>query len=263
MSQSSLLPLEPDSPIRRSLRGESIRSLRELLQASLSASSLPVYDEKKIETAKEVVDAPEKVDAPEEVDPAEKLDTSEKVAAASLHATHVRSKLLQNLGITKPPASSIVPSNPAAASSSEPWGPDYELPLNDHDKDDDADENPRKRRLQFDSTVVVHPIPSHKVYSDRIRNTIWTGAYELQENVARNSLEFSFEHWNPDEVLDEENGLIYHHQEWIHPVHYGYKPPPAKTPDEIWKENCDRLGIKPAEYYHSLPIVNKRQTSVR
>ena len=120
----------------------------------------------------------------------------------------------------------------------------------------------RRRRLQFDPAVRVHPIPSHGVYSQRVRHTIWTGADELAENVARNSLEFSYEDWDSQKVLDEDTGLVYHQGgEWIHPVHFDLHPPTApedddepvlSSSDEIWKQTCERLGIQPAEYYHSI-----------
>jgi len=136
--------------------------------------------------------------------------------------------------------------------------------------------------------VAVRPIPSHKVYSDRIKSTVWSSAWELEENVARNSLEFSFENWDPDQVLDEDTGLLYYRGELIHPIHFGQMPAEAEQQqqqdeaaaemeaeaaankeetkgggeastssstseeDEIWKQTCERLGILPAEYYHSL-----------
>jgi len=118
----------------------------------------------------------------------------------------------------------------------------------------------RRRRLQFDPTVRVHPIPSHVVYSQRVRHTIWTGADELAENVARNSLEFSYEDWDSQKVVDEDYaGCLVYDQggQWIHPVHFELSPPGdepvlSSSDDEIWKQTCERLGIQPAEYYHSI-----------
>ena len=213
--------------------------------------------------------------------------------------------------------STTTPLPPPAGKNSEPWGPSYTISLNDASNFSPADvsstesttstatadnsvqnsggadvvvdpppstTHPKKKKpLRFHPTVTVHPIPSCKVYSSRIRDTIWTGSYELHENVARNSLEFSYEDWDPEHVLDEDTGLIYvQHQttnnntnnnpgkkmnngggEWVHPVHYGAPARDMGTPlasDEIWEYTCQqKLGIPTAESFHSLPSITQNK----
>ena len=73
--------------------------------------------------------------------------------------------------------------------------------------------------VRFDTTVKAHPIPSHTVYSKRMKQTIWSSAQELEENVARNCYEFEAENWNFDDVADDED-MIWYHGQWVHPVHF-------------------------------------------
>jgi len=134
----------------------------------------------------------------------------------------------------------------------------------EHSNDDDDDDNPqsilpRRRNLHFEEIVTVHPIPSYAVYSSRVRRTIWTDGAELAEQVARNSLEFSYEQWDAAQVVEEDQMLRYQN-EWIHPVHFAdgdhesqqESPERGLSSDDIWIQTCERLGIQPAEYYHSI-----------
>ena len=90
----------------------------------------------------------------------------------------------------------------------------------DKDGDDMAAPAPLpKRRVHFQATVKAHPIPSHSVYSKRMKQTIWSSAQELEENVARNCYEFEAENWNFDNVVDEDD-MIWYHGQWVHPVHF-------------------------------------------
>jgi hypothetical protein len=50
-----------------------------------------------------------------------------------------------------------------------------------------------KKRLAFQETVQVVPIPMRNEYSSRVRSRLWTNAAELYENAARNTLEFAYE----------------------------------------------------------------------
>jgi hypothetical protein len=75
--------------------------------------------------------------------------------------------------------------------------------------------------VHFVDTVTVHPILKHSAYSRRIRRTVWTDAREMQENVARNCLEFQAEGWALDGVLDD-HAMVLYEGERIHPVHFAH-----------------------------------------
>jgi hypothetical protein len=305
---------QPYSPrLQRALKGESIRSLRgSFLQKSLSYQELeqsstlslptsPVSSPENDNVNKEQHD--EKIQQNEVAgstadaadDTAKPIIENNNSAALPVlpsrrrPAHEVRLQFLQNLGIYQKPPPPPDPSTDNASSSNnnstttfEPWGPSYTGFLNDTDNDNDNDDDSssccpikENRHIRFQPITKIHPIPSHKVYSNRIKQTIWTGAEELGDNVARNSLEFSYEEWNADNVIDEESGLIYFHGSWVHPVHFGNyltttttttttttQPPQQQqqqqsvvndlSSDEIWRQEWQRLGIQPAEFYHCL-----------
>ena len=95
----------------------------------------------------------------------------------------------------------------------------------DDDKTDTVEDQvttqppPPKKGVRFDATVKAHSIPSHTVYSKRMKSTIWSSAQELEENVARNCYEFEAENWNFEDVVDEDE-MIWYHGQWVHPVHF-------------------------------------------
>ena len=79
----------------------------------------------------------------------------------------------------------------------------------------------RRKRCAFNETVRVVPIPLRTAYSHRVRNRIWSNSTEIQENAARNTIEFASEGWDWRAVLLDE---AMHHctttGELIHPIHY-------------------------------------------
>ena len=50
-----------------------------------------------------------------------------------------------------------------------------------------------KKKLIFNETVKVFPIPMRDEYCHRVRSRIWSTAVEILENAARNTIEFAFE----------------------------------------------------------------------
>ena len=81
----------------------------------------------------------------------------------------------------------------------------------------------QRTAVSFDPCVTVVPIPSRKAYSDRIKCHLWTPIEELNENAARNYVEFAAENWDWKQVAEEED-MVDVHGEYIHPVHFVGRP---------------------------------------
>lgn len=64
------------------------------------------------------------------------------------------------------------------------------------------------RTVRFDRDVLVVPIPSRHAYSDRIQKAFWRTANELQDIVDRNRYEYTFEGWDWNTVLEDEEMYI-------------------------------------------------------
>lgn len=76
------------------------------------------------------------------------------------------------------------------------------------------------KRLTFNETVSVVPIPMRTDYSQRVRERLWNNATEIQMNAQRNALEFASEGWDWKTVIEDE--YMYRDAasgELIHPVH--------------------------------------------
>ena len=59
--------------------------------------------------------------------------------------------------------------------------------------DEDAKVKKSRKRLDFNETVEVVPIPMRNEYSNRVSSRLWSNAVEIHENAARNTLEFAAE----------------------------------------------------------------------
>jgi hypothetical protein len=76
-----------------------------------------------------------------------------------------------------------------------------------------------RRAICFDASVKVHPIPARSDYSNRMRSVMWVSSTEIQQNAARNSLEFAAEEWDVSKVVNDEDMILYG-GELIHPIHF-------------------------------------------
>lgn len=66
----------------------------------------------------------------------------------------------------------------------------------------------RSRSVRFDNSVLVVPIPSRHMYSNRIKKTIWRNGNELRKNADRNRHEYSTEGWDWNKVLEDEDMYV-------------------------------------------------------
>lgn len=77
------------------------------------------------------------------------------------------------------------------------------------------------KMIRFNETVDVVPIPMRSEYTVEMRHNVWSSTREIQENAARNTLEFAHDGWDWRKVADED--VFQQCPEgtgrWIHPVH--------------------------------------------
>jgi hypothetical protein len=78
----------------------------------------------------------------------------------------------------------------------------------------------RNTKVSFKETVDVVPIPTRDEYSPEIRSQLWSSIVEIQENAARNTIEFASEGWDwRNVVLDADMCQCTKTGQCIHPVH--------------------------------------------
>jgi hypothetical protein len=153
----------------------------------------------------------------------------------------IRSKLLLKLGIEKGYTGSSGLANEASrvvqqgqddafsvALKGDYGRPDQTLERSKHSieslatspgNDNVLQKDTKRGNVCFDASVKVHPIPARSDYSKRMRSVMWVSPMEIQQNAARNSLEFAAEDWDVSKVVDDEDMIIYG-GERIHPVHF-------------------------------------------
>lgn len=82
------------------------------------------------------------------------------------------------------------------------------------------DGNMERRKICFDNSVSVVPIPMRSEYSERVRSRLWSNRYEIHENASRNAIEFAAEGWDWRSVTEDEGMFVCTASgELIHPVH--------------------------------------------
>lgn len=81
--------------------------------------------------------------------------------------------------------------------------------------------NNKKKRISFNNSVNVVPIPRRDEYSTRISSRMWSNAAEINENAARNSVEFAAEGWDWRTATEDDKMYVCCITgDLIHPVHY-------------------------------------------
>lgn len=81
-------------------------------------------------------------------------------------------------------------------------------------------DTPTEKRLTFNETVSVVPIPMRTDYSHRVRERLWNDVDDILINAQRNAMEFAAEGWDWRTVVEDE--YMYRDAstgELIHPVH--------------------------------------------
>ena len=80
----------------------------------------------------------------------------------------------------------------------------------------------KRTQISFNETVDVLPIPTRFEYSPEMRSQLWSSIHEINENAARNTIEFASEGWDWRNVtLDNDMCRCPTTGQFIHPVHCG------------------------------------------
>ena len=89
---------------------------------------------------------------------------------------------------------------------------------------DESKSRQRSAFVQFDPSVAVISIPSHRSHSPRMHARSYIPQEELASAIVRNTREFVYERWDWHNVIEEDRMYISKASgELIHPAHVGYK----------------------------------------
>lgn len=165
------------------------------------------------------------------------MSTTTTTATATLtHQQHLRNQLLSYINLQSRSSDEVKRNSPAAASATttsltqqiaSTWTieesrsrktsamrmlttPLETIPLKDDPLSTAADDErgskrqKTRRKIVFEETVQVVPIPMRTEYSARVRSRMWSNAMELHENAIRNTVEFAHEGY----VENVENGIM-------------------------------------------------------
>lgn len=83
-----------------------------------------------------------------------------------------------------------------------------------------ANNEQKKKSIQFAPSVSVVQIPMRTEYSSRIATRLWSSRTEIRDNANRNVIEFSAENWDWRNVVEDDGMFVCTVSgELIHPVH--------------------------------------------
>lgn len=158
-----------------------------------------------------------------------------RAVRSKTHASQIRSRFLDTLGISRGSRVACVPHSPPPLRKrmlpatqellkSDSGEPDESLGPNSFSSSsvpNNVGGRKRKNRksVAFENAVVVHQIPTRHEYSQRIRNTLWTNSVAMQKNYNRNVIEFTAENWDYRQCLEEEHFFVDQDGQLVHPVH--------------------------------------------
>ena len=84
-----------------------------------------------------------------------------------------------------------------------------------------AQSNNRTYTIQFDPSVIVISIPSHRDYTPQTRSALHSTEMETLSSIERNTKEFTYEGWDWKCAIEEENMIFDSGSgKFIHPIYY-------------------------------------------
>lgn len=84
---------------------------------------------------------------------------------------------------------------------------------------DEVDDDNRPREVQFASHCQVLEIPHYREYSMEQKNAMWNGRKQLRSMARINTLEYSYDGWDPELACEEDQFVIVNDVP-VHPAHH-------------------------------------------